>query len=95
MALGLLTAAEGRNVILLMPRHAKRALFISVVSTASFLLYLGAVASSPVALAAALRETSVLFAVAIARFALGERIGPFNWGAATLALAGVAAIRLA
>ncbi len=95
LALGLLSAAEGRNLILLMPRHAKRALFISVVSTASFLLYLEVVASSPVALAAALRETSVLFAVAIARFALGERIGPFHWGAAMLALAGVAAIRLA
>jgi drug/metabolite transporter (DMT)-like permease len=95
LAIWLLSAAEGRNLILLLPRHAKRAVFISLVSTASFLLYLDVVARNPVALAAALRETSVLFAVAIARFALGERIGPFHWGAATLALAGVAAIRLA
>ncbi len=95
LALWLLSAAEGRNLVRVMPRHAKRALFISGVSTASFLLYLDVVSHSPVALAAALRETSVLFAVAIARFALGERIGAFHWGAATLALAGVAAIRLA
>ena len=61
----------------------------------SFLLYISVVAVSPVALAAALRETSVLFAVAIARFVLGERIGAFHWGAALMALAGVAAIRLA
>ncbi len=95
VAIWLLCAAEGRDLIRLVPRHAKRALFISAISTASFLLYLTVVAVSPVALAAALRETSVLFAVAIARFALGERIGPFHWGAAMLALAGVAAIRLA
>ncbi len=91
----LLSAVEGRNLIRIFPRHAKRAIFISGISMVSFLLYLEAVAVSPVALTAALRETSVLFAVAIARFALGERIGRFHWGAAMLALAGVAAIRLA
>ncbi len=78
VAIGLLSAAEGRNLLQLLPRHGKRALFISVVSTASFLLYLHVVASNPVALAAALRETSVLFAVAIARYALASRSDPFT-----------------
>jgi len=90
-----LSAVEGRNLLKILPRNAPRAVFIALVSTASFLLYIGVVAVSPVALAAALRETSVLFAVALARFALGERIGVSHWSAAALALAGVAAIRLA
>ena len=88
-------AMEGRNLLLVWPKYASRSVVISCISNASFLLYLYAVAVSPVALAAALRETSVLFAVAIARFALGERIGPWHLAAALLALAGVAAIRLA
>ena len=90
-----LYAMEGRSLVRAFPKHAGRSLLISVISTSSFMLYLYAVATSPVALAAALRETSVLFAVAIARFALGEVVGRYHVAAALLALAGVAAIRLA
>ena len=94
-AIAIVSTVEGHNVVRMFKRHVRRALFISAISMVSFLLYISVVAVSPVALVAALRETSVLFAVAIARFVLGERIGPFHWGAALLALTGVAAIRLA
>jgi drug/metabolite transporter (DMT)-like permease len=61
----------------------------------SFVLYMYAVATTSVALSAALRETSVPFAMLFARFALGETVGRWRWAAAALAVAGVAAIRLA
>jgi drug/metabolite transporter (DMT)-like permease len=49
---------------------------------------------APVALVAALRETSVLFALLIARAALGERVGTMRWAGAASIVAGVVAIRL-
>lgn len=94
-ALTLLSAFEGRHVLRALPREAPRAALIAGLSTASFTLYLWALATSPMALTAALRETSVLFAVAMARYALNEDIGRWQWGAALLALAGVVAIKLA
>jgi drug/metabolite transporter (DMT)-like permease len=90
-----LSALEGRNLVRAFPQHANRAMLISALSTGSFVLYIAALSVSPAALASALRETSVLFAVGIARFALGEAIGRYHLAAALLALAGVVGIRLA
>ncbi len=90
-----LSQAEGRSILPILCRQAPRAALIATLSTASFLLYILALSVSPAALAAALRETSVLFAVAIARFALGEAIGRYHVAAALLALAGVVGIRFA
>jgi drug/metabolite transporter (DMT)-like permease len=64
---------------------------------ASMLAYgiaLWAMTRAPVGMVAALRESSVLFALIIARVALGERFGPMRWlGGATI-VAGIAALRL-
>jgi drug/metabolite transporter (DMT)-like permease len=94
IALQGLMALEGKSAFRQVRSHFAAAATIAVISTASFLLYLWAVTLSPVALAAALRETSVLFAVAIARFALKEEIGRWHWLAASCAVTGIAAIRL-
>jgi drug/metabolite transporter (DMT)-like permease len=94
VVIALLTKAEGGAPLRTFRRYARVSFGISVLSMSSFLLYIWAVSVAPVALAAALRETSVLFAVGIASFVLKEKIGPFHWTAACLALAGVAAIRL-
>ena len=50
---------------------------------------------APVATVAALRETSVLFAVAIATFVLREVTGPRRIVAGILVVAGAATLRLA
>jgi drug/metabolite transporter (DMT)-like permease len=94
LAMAALMAVEGRNPLVLLPRHARLAATISLLSTTSFVLYIFALAVTPVALAAALRETSVLFAMVIAHFVLREKVGRYQWMAAGLAVAGVAAIRL-
>ena len=49
---------------------------------------------APLAMVAALRETSVLFAMLIAFFLLGERVAPRRWAAAALILAGIVLMRV-
>ncbi len=52
-------------------------------------------AHAPVAAVAALRETSILFGMAIAAVFLDERITPARVAAAALIVAGAASLRLA
>lgn len=91
--IALLTQWERGDVLRMMHRHGVKGFGLSFLSMSSFLLYIWAVSVTPVALAAALRETSVLFAIAFAHFFLHERIGRFHIGAAALAFAGILAIR--
>jgi drug/metabolite transporter (DMT)-like permease len=58
-------------------------------------LVLWAMTQAPVAPVAALRETSILFGVVLARLALGERPGRWGWGGALAIAAGAAILRLA
>ena len=62
-------------------------------SLGSYWIAIWAFTRAPVALVAALRETSVLFAMLIAVFVLGERAGARRWAAAALVACGVALIR--
>lgn len=54
-----------------------------------------ALAHAPAALVAALRETSVLFALLLARLRLGEIIGVQRWLAGAAVLAGIVCLRFA
>ena len=62
-------------------------------SLGSYWIAIWAFTQAPVALVAALRETSVLFAMLIAVFVLGERAGPRRWTAAALVAGGVMLMR--
>jgi drug/metabolite transporter (DMT)-like permease len=93
LMLGLMVRIEGRNPARLLSQNGKVALLISVISTSSFMIYVWALKITPVAPAAALRETSVLFATGIAAFIMKERITALHWCAALVALAGIVAIR--
>lgn len=62
---------------------------------ASYGLALWAMMQAPIAVVAALRETSILFATAIAFVFLRERIGPGRLAAAALIACGAVAMRLA
>jgi drug/metabolite transporter (DMT)-like permease len=50
---------------------------------------------APIAAVAALREASILFAVALSALMLKERLTPWRLAAAALILAGVVGLRLA
>ncbi len=85
---------EGQNPVKLLIRNARVAFGVSALSMTSFILYVLALKVTPIAPAAALRETSVLFATAIAAFVLREKIGPLHWCAACLAFLGIVSIRV-
>ena len=61
----------------------------------SYGLALWAMTQAPVAMVAALRETSILFGMAIAGLVLHERISPVRLACAALIVAGAASLRLA
>lgn len=82
---------------LALPRRAEavRALGGGAASVAAYALALWAMAQAPVAAVAALRETSTLFGLVLARLVLGERPGAAGWAGAAAIAAGAALIRLA
>ncbi|TPE51499.1 EamA family transporter [Amaricoccus solimangrovi] len=74
--------------------HARLGLVGGAGNLGSYGLALWAMTGAPVAVVAALRETSILFGLAIAALFLGERIGPVRLAAAALILAGAITLRL-
>lgn len=63
-------------------------------SLSSYWIAMWGFTMAPLATVAALRETSVLFALLIAFFILKERIGPLRWAAAAVIFAGIMLMRL-
>jgi drug/metabolite transporter (DMT)-like permease len=78
----------------LLVRHWRLAAPASLASTGSYLLILWVFTRAPVAPAAALRDTSAVFAMLIAVLWLKERLAPRRWLALALAVAGVPLLRL-
>jgi drug/metabolite transporter (DMT)-like permease len=76
-------------------REARRGLGGAGCAIGSYGLVLWAMTRAPVAPVAALRETSILFGVLLARLVLGERPGRWGWGGALAIAAGAAILRLA
>jgi drug/metabolite transporter (DMT)-like permease len=68
---------------------------VSCISTLSYILAVWGLTHGPVGPVAALRETSVLFAMVIAAFMLKERLGWRRILAAFIAVGGIALLRLA
>lgn len=76
-------------------QHWRRGLFGGACTLASYALALWAMTQAPIALVAALRETSVVFGTLLAATLLRERISPMRWGAVLVVAAGAVAIKLA
>lgn len=83
-----------RSLPRLLARHWRIGLAGPLVSTASYLLSIWSLMRAPVAQVASLRETSMLFAVAIGALVLRERVGPWRWTAVAVVFAGVLLLRL-
>ena len=66
----------------------------AVFSFGAYALVLGALSLAPAAAVAAVRETSILFAVALGAYVLREPVGPLRVAGATLAVVGVALVAL-
>ncbi|MBI5718426.1 MAG: EamA family transporter [Burkholderiales bacterium] len=78
----------------LLARHWRLVLPVSSASMLSYLLILWVFTRAPVAPAAALRDTSAVFAMLIAVVWLKERLRPRRWLALALVIAGVPLLRL-
>ena len=82
---GLLSAVQGNLV---------SGTAAGVLSLGSYWIAIWAFTLAPIALVAALRETSVLFAMLIAVFVLGEKADAQRWLATAFILAGIVLMRL-
>jgi drug/metabolite transporter (DMT)-like permease len=87
-------ATRGRNVFAPLAARWRSGLVAGAMSLASYWIAIWAFTRAPIALVAALRETSVLFAVLIAVVFLREKPGPWRWAAAGLITAGVVLMRV-
>jgi drug/metabolite transporter (DMT)-like permease len=72
----------------------RRDLVGGIMAMSGYGIAIWAMTHAPIALVAALRETSVIFALLIARLWLKEPVGRWRTGAALLVLAGIATLRL-
>jgi drug/metabolite transporter (DMT)-like permease len=85
---------RGREVIPTMTRHWVLGLVGGTLQLGSYGIAIWAMTLAPIAIVAALRETSVLFGAAIAVVFLKEPLRPSRIGAALLIVAGLTLIRL-
>jgi drug/metabolite transporter (DMT)-like permease len=85
---------SGGGALRAVVQHQRVVLPAALLSILSYLLILWVFTRAPVALGAALRDTSALFAAVIAVMLLGERLGRNGWLAVALASAGCLLIRL-
>jgi drug/metabolite transporter (DMT)-like permease len=75
-------------------RRWRTGVLVGLCTFTSYGIALYAMAYIPIALVAALRETSVIFGAIIATVFLGERFGPLRYAAAALVTAGAVAMRI-
>lgn len=89
-----IVALKGAAVVRATPRAWGLGLIAGAASFAAYAIAVWAMTQAPIALVAALRETSILFAVLIGWLAFGERIDRAKALAALLIVAGAALTRL-
>jgi drug/metabolite transporter (DMT)-like permease len=84
---------RGRRLLSSMSQHWHKGVLAGGLSFSSYLVALWAMTLAPIAAVAALRETSILFALLLGSFWLKESMTPPRVIAATLILAGAVALR--
>lgn len=87
-------ATRGRRAFVALAPAWRGGLPAGAMSLACYWIAIWAFTVAPITLVAALRETSVVFAMLIAVLVLKEPAGPWRWTAASLILAGVVLVRI-
>ncbi|WP_086623536.1 EamA family transporter [Kushneria konosiri] len=90
----LLWAMRGRQTLAAIAGHYRVGLLGGAMSMAAYGATIWAMSQAPIALVAALRESSVLFALAISSLFLGERLSRQRLVVGVIILCGVALLRL-
>lgn len=87
-------ASRGPAAVLALAPAWRSGAAAGAMSLGSYWIAIWAFTKAPLAMVAALRETSVLFALLIAFFLLREAVAPRRWAAAGLILAGIVLMRV-
>jgi drug/metabolite transporter (DMT)-like permease len=85
---------RGRSLLAIMKTEWHIGVLTGVLSAASYWIAMWAMTKAPIASVAALRETSILFAMLISVFALREKMTGWRIAAGLCIVAGVVALRL-
>jgi drug/metabolite transporter (DMT)-like permease len=93
-SLALAVILRGKIVLPAIAIGWKDGLLTGALSAAAYWIAMWAMTKAPIASVAALRETSILFAMGISVFVLREKMTPWRIVAALLIVAGVIALRL-
>jgi drug/metabolite transporter (DMT)-like permease len=91
--LGFGLALRGRGAIAALRPAWRSGAAAGAMSLGSYWIAIWAFTRAPLAMVAALRETSVLFALLIAFFLLRESVAPRRWAAGALIMAGIVLMR--
>jgi drug/metabolite transporter (DMT)-like permease len=86
---------RGRAAFTNLLPHVGKGMFAGALSLGSYWIALWAMTQAPIGAVAALRETSILFAILISTFVLKEPFTAWRGAAVVLIIAGAAALRLA
>ena len=92
--LGFALATRGRAAVTALAPAWRGGAAAGAMSLGSYWIAIWAFTKAPLAMVAALRETSVLFAMLIAVFLLREKVAPARWAAGGLILAGIVLMRV-
>lgn len=84
---------RGRRMLTTLGAEWKMGMLTGFLSAAAYAIVMWAMTRAPIASVASLRETSILFAMAISVFALGEKMTAWRSAAAFSILAGMIALR--
>ena len=87
-------ATRGRSAFRGLLPAWRSGVLAGALSLGSYWIAIWAFTQAPIAMVAALRETSVLFAMLISVIVLREATGPWRWLAAALIGAGVVGMRM-
>jgi drug/metabolite transporter (DMT)-like permease len=85
---------RGRKLLPILKKEWKLGLVTGILSAGSYWIAMWAMTKAPIASVAALRETSILFAMLISVVALGEKATAWRGAAALLIVGGMIALRL-
>jgi drug/metabolite transporter (DMT)-like permease len=88
-------ALRGPQLILQIAPHWKSGVIGGGISAIAYWIIIWCMAHAPIAMVAALRETSVLFGLAMSSYVLRERLTPMRIAGGVLIVCGAAALRLA
>jgi len=91
---GIAVTTRGSQALTRLAPELRNGLIAGALSLGAYWIAIWAFTQAPLAQVAALRETSVMFAMLIGVVLLGERAGPWRWIAAALILSGVVMMRL-